>query len=35
MSKEIPHKLHIFEWVADYIDKDNTQKILYQFDEET
>lgn len=33
MSKEIPHKLHIFEWVAHYIDKDNTNKLLYQFDE--
>lgn len=31
---EQKHKLHIFEWVAHYIDdKDNTDKLLYQFDE--
>jgi len=34
MSKEIAHKLHIFEWVAHYIDdKTKTDKLLYQFDE--
>lgn len=34
MSNEIPHKLHIFQWVAQYIDnKDNQEKLLYQFDE--
>ncbi len=31
---EQKHKLHIFEWVAHYIDdKDNIDKLLYQFDE--
>lgn len=35
MSNNKPHKLHIFEWVADYIDKDNTQKVLYQFDKDS
>lgn len=33
MSEEIPHKLHIFQWVAHYTDKDGTDKLLYQFDE--
>ncbi len=27
------HKTHVFEWVANYIDKDHTEKQLYQFDE--
>lgn len=30
---EIKHKLHIFQWVANYLDKNNTEKQLYQFDE--
>lgn len=30
------HGQHVFEWVANYIDKDNiTEKILYQFDEDS
>jgi len=30
---ELKHKLHIFQWVANYLDTDDTEKQLYQFDE--
>jgi len=36
MSKELQHKLHIFQWVAHYVDDETkTDKLLYQFDEDS